>query len=90
MLQNLKDRLAAFLLTPFGHALEHAVTAAAATAGGLLLAAYFTNGHTLHADDLGVAWTSFTSGLLFGIRTAFREYFKSPSDPTKRKPAKKK
>jgi uncharacterized membrane protein YfbV (UPF0208 family) len=74
MLQKLKAAYQAFLATPLGHALEHAVTAAAVTAIGI----YFT-GHDAHA-----AAAAFVAGVVFGVRTALREYFKSPSDPTKR------
>lgn len=71
MLKKITDAISRFTATPFGHALEHAVTAAAATAAGLLVTAYFANGHTLHASDLGVAWASFASAVLFFLRTTY-------------------
>jgi len=74
MLDRLKAAAVAFLATPFGHALEHAVTAAAATAAGI----YFT-GHDAHA-----AAATFVAAVVFGVRTAVREYFKPADDPTKR------
>lgn len=74
MLETIKDKLTAFLATPLGHALEHAVTAAAVTAVGIYL-----TGHDAHA-----AAAAFVSGAAFGIRTAIREYFKADDDPTKR------
>lgn len=75
MWQEIKDRAAAFLATPLGHSLEHAVTAAAATAVGIYL-----TGHDAHA-----AAAAFVAGAGFGIRTALREYFKAGDDPTKRR-----
>ena len=82
MLTKAKVWLQAFLKTPLGHALEHAVTAAVATAVGLLITRWWT-AHTLTMDDFRAAWVCFLSGAAFGIRTALRNYFKPPEDPTK-------
>jgi len=76
------SKLKAFLSTPLGHALEHAVTAAITTAVGLLVTKWWTT-HALGLDDFRAAWVCFLSGVLFGIRTALRNYFKAADDPTK-------
>lgn len=77
-LSPITDRAKAFLATPLGHSLEHAVTASATTAASLYLF-----GHA----DVRTALVSFASGAVFGIRTAVREYLKPADDPTKRRKA---
>ena len=72
MLEKLKAAIAAFLATKTGHAVEHAVTAAAATAGSLLLNNYFKNGGHLTLNDVHAAWVAFVAGVIFGLRTLFR------------------
>lgn len=72
MFNALMEKLNEFLDTPFGHAFEHAVTASATTAFGLLVTAYFSHAHQIHASDLSVAWASFASGMAFFFRTWIR------------------
>lgn len=72
MFSRLLAKLESLFSTSFGHALEHAITASATTALGLLVTAFFLNGHQLHASDFSVAYASFVSGVLFFIRTWLR------------------
>lgn len=80
---KIRVKFVAFLATSFGHACEHAVTAAATTAVALLVSKYATN-KALTLADARDAIALFGSGAIFGLRTAAREWLKSDDNPTKR------
>lgn len=77
-----REKIVAFLATPFGHAVEHAVTAAALTAAGLVVAKFVAH-KPVTIEDVRDAVTLFVSSVGFGLRTALREFLKPADDPTK-------
>jgi len=71
MLSRWLARVEAWLNTPFGHVVEHFVTAGATAFIGIILVAYKEHG-TVTIPDVEAAWAAGVGAFLFAVRTWLR------------------